>query len=357
MSHAAKNCLSILLGDRCNLSCRYCYARGNSVQATEPMNEAFIRCGIKDYLAEFEVPYLRFFSDGEPTLFLDNILRVLAIAKEEASGWQVELQTNGYFSEATAATLVEEGVTIIWISCDGTPDVQDYYRPALGKPSSDVVEASIRWLAGRVPVLGVRSTVGRKNLHRQNEMVDYFHELGVRYLCSDLMFANTSAGKYFEKPVSPLEYAEEFWKARQYAAEKGVWYGSIFMVNFDEATPFFCRSSVPLAHLTVDGYVSCCDMVSHGRVDSPLLYGRFDPVSGTILYDQEKIATIRSRRLENLPECADCPAAEHCGGGCMGEALNEKGSIFAIKTEVCEAVRYLAEQMKPPCPPFPVFHP
>jgi uncharacterized protein len=357
MSHAAKNCLSVLLGDRCNLACRYCYARGNSVKADEPMDEAFIRRGIKDYLAEFDVPYLRFFSDGEPTLFLENIRRVLAIAKEEASGWQVELQTNGYFSEATASTLVEEGVTIFWVSCDGPPDVQDYYRPARGGASSDVVERSIRWLAGRAPVLGVRSTVGQTNLHRQKEMIDYFHELGVRYVCSDLMFANTACGKYFEKPVSPLEYAEEFWTARLYAAEKGIWYGSIFIVNFDGATPFFCRSSVPLAHLTVDGYVSCCDMVSHGRVDSPLLYGRFDPASGTILYDQEKIATIRSRRVENLPECADCPAALYCGGGCMGEALNERGSIFAIKREVCDAVRYLAERMKPPCPAFPVFHP
>ncbi len=360
MSHAAKHCLSVLLGDRCNLACRYCYARGNSVAPETTMNEAFIRRGIQDYLEEFPTPYLRFFSDGEPTLVLDNMRRVLAIAREEASDWTVELQTNGYFSENTAAILVEEGFSIIWISCDGTPEIQDYYRPARGGRgggSSEVVEHSIRWLASRIPVLGVRATVGQTNLHRQREMIDYFHDLGVRYVCSDLMFANTAAGKYFERPVSPLEYAEEFWSAHLYAAEKGLWYGSIFMVNFDEATPIFCRSSVPLPHLTVDGYVSCCDMASHGRVDSPLLYGRFDPESGTIVYDQEKIATLRRRSVENLPECDGCPAAMYCGGGCLGEALNERGSLFAIKKEVCDAVRYLADRMKPPCPTFPVFHP
>lgn len=81
-------------------------------------------------------------------------------------------------------------------------------------------------LNGKVKELGVRATVGNKNLYKQMNIVDKMEELGVKYLYSDLMFANVENKLYYEDEINPLEYAKEFLKARKYAKEKGIYYGS-----------------------------------------------------------------------------------------------------------------------------------
>ncbi len=99
-----------------------------------------------------------------------------------------------------------------------------------------------------------------------------------------------------------------------------------------------------MPHLTMDGYVSACEMcmsgTDAGKMDA-FIYGKYDKEHNRIIYDEKKIEVLQSRTLANLPDCADCIAREHCAGFCLGETLNEKGDLFKIKDIVCEPLRYI----------------
>ena len=62
-----------------------------------------------------------------------------------------------------------------------------------------------------------------------------------------------------------------------------------------------------MPHLTVDGYVSCCDMGYSDDKLSELLYGKYDESKDIIIYDEEKIKNIKPQstlskdmRIENV---------------------------------------------------------
>ena len=124
--------------------------------------------------------------------------------------------------------------------------------------------------------------------------------------------------------------------------------GSLLTANFDEKVNINCRACLPMPHLTTDGFVSACDLALFGDLEEndrmfPFIYGRWDQASRRIIFDDSKIETLRSRKVENMPGCQYCVAKNHCAGWCLGEILNETGTLFGKKTELCEGIRFLYE--------------
>lgn len=364
MSHCRKKQLSIFLNNKCNLGCRYCYdgANESSEKTRKVIDINFVKKGIIDYFKNYSSREIRFFGNGEPTLELGLIEEIVKFAKDKDSKSAFELQTNGFFSE-NAAKWIGENMNIVWISCDGFSEIQNYYRPTPGgKKSSPVVERNIRYLASLPITLGCRVTVGEKNINKQIEIIDYFNSLGVKAVMSDPMFASVDeCNSSFSRVESPdlLNYAKHYLEARKYAEKLGIFYGSILTVNFDEETECACRACIPYPHLTIDGYVSACDMASDisNTKMSALIYGEFDRAKNKIIYDEDKINNIKSRKGSNMTACAKCDVLKNCAGGCLGEALNETGSMFGIKPEACKAIKYLAKRMPLNAGRYPYLHP
>lgn len=353
MAHCRKKCLSILLTQACNLKCKYCYC--GQERGKRSININFVKRAIQDFRNTGNELFIRFFGDGEPTIEFGKIKEITEFSKKLDKNAYFELQTNGFFSEEKAHW-IGKNIHIVWISYDGTTKVNDFYRPnCSGKPVSDIVENNIKYLNGKVKKLGVRSTVGKQNIYCQNEMIDKMKELGVKYMYSDLMFADVHNKLYYEPEIDPMEYAQEFLKAKRYAVSKEIYYGSFFTVNFDEETKISCRACLPMPHLTIDGYVSCCDMGYGSDKLKELIYGKYIEEDDKIEYYPEKIENIKNRIVDNLEECKDCKIKYYCAGGCIGEAINEKGTIFSIKEKNCKAIKYLAENLLPE--KIPVLHP
>lgn len=137
-------------------------------------------------------------------------------------------------------------------------------------------------------------------------------------------------------------------------------YGSILTCNFDECVHYHCRACLPAPHLTTDGFVSACDMALFGRDSNPMsifIYGKWDRAQSRIIIDDSKVASLRKRSVQNMPGCRACPAADHCGGYCLGEVTNESGSVFGKKPSVCEPIRYLMQNMDLTRISYPFLHP
>jgi uncharacterized protein len=372
MSHAKKVMLSIFLTTRCNLDCIYCYAnKGRAIHDHQTISFEFVKVGIDFYINEFNNHHLRFFGAGEPTCELDLMKKICEYARIKTNSELItEIQTNGAFGPS-ARDWLAENINIIWVSSDGPPDIQDYYRPFFksGEATSSIIESNIKYLLRNGKgFTGIRVTINDLNIERQIEMVDYFSSMGITYIWTDPLFPPVGYRPIINNPgnnpkiteIDLLKYVKLYSEAYHYAKKKNIFYGSFLACNFDEKTSINCRACIPVPHLTTDGYISACDMALFGENANHMdvfIYGKWDKQNNSILIDKNKIDSLRSRSLSNLPGCNNCLAAKNCAGYCLGEVVNETGSLYGQKKDTCDAIRLLANliQMNEGC--YPHLHP
>lgn len=353
-SHYKKEMISIFVTTKCNLNCDYCFTNKNQDEHKgQTILIDFVKKGIDDYFETDYMRHVRFFGAGEPTVEIDLLKEIHKYAiKKGGPSVTFEIQTNGAFSDAVANWL-KDNIDIIWISCDGTPEIQDKHRPFYNdsRKTSAVIEKNIRILnkPTNKSFVGIRATITTENITKQKEMIDYFYKLGIRDIWVDPIFPSVSENIHDEgNSIDMMLFADEFIQATKYANSKNMFYGSILTCNFDDTVNKHCRACLPVPHLTTDGFVSACDMALFGNDKnhmSKLIYGHWVPETGEIHYDQQRIDYLRSRTTENLQHCEMCSAKEHCGGYCLGEVLNETKDLFGQKTHACQAIRYLNEKL------------
>ncbi len=352
MGHYRKHCITFFINEVCNMQCIYCTVRARKISDhPEVLDLDFARRGIDDFFRDTDSRALRLFSNGEATLEFETMKGIVQHAEARAGDdLFVELQTNGVFGDDVAHWIADK-VDLLWISLDGTEEIQDLHRPLhSGQSSFATIDRNIRLIkASPRTTIGIRPTVSNHSIDRQKELIDYAHSHGIRTL-----YAYPWLALFVRKPGVPdfIDFADKYLEAHDYARELGIFYGTIFMINFDEQVEINCRSLLPAPHLTPDGWVSCCDMANNRQGFFPsmfpeVLYGRWDPEAGVIHYDQDKIDKLRSRTVHNIPACQDCPAAQHCAGGCIGAGMMRSRDFYGVNEEFCEVTRYLFERMQP----------
>jgi radical SAM protein with 4Fe4S-binding SPASM domain len=368
-SHYKKEMISIFVTTKCNLNCDYCFtnkSHDKHIGQTIPLE--FAKKGIDDYFSDSNnyMRHVRFFGAGEPTDEFDLMKKIYqhAINKGGASV-TFEIQTNGAFSDAVAKW-IKKNIHIVWISCDGTPEIQDKHRPfKIGnRKSSEVIEKNIRILLERDSnaFVGIRATITDENIQKQTELIDYFHKQGITDIWVDPIFPSVGDKPVDnENPFNMKLFTDEFLNATKYAHEKGVFYGSILTCNFNDSVDKHCRACLPAPHLTTDGFVSACDMALFGNDENHMskefIYGQWDEKNNTITYVSNVIKRLQSRTTENMKHCELCSSKEHCGGYCLGEVLNETGDMFGQKREVCRAIQRLDCEMADELRPYKYTHP
>lgn len=355
MGHWRKLQATVYPTNRCNLRCTYCVAQSGIVAESQiqKIDLEFAKQGVLDFFKEHNAHQIRFYSSGEPTQAMGVIETMVAFGRELVGERLVtEIQTNGYFSEEIARWL-GENISIIWLSIDGWPEINDQYRPARDnlKPTRQILH-NLRIMQERTFV-GVRATVVPETVRRQAELVEYFASLGVKQIYSEPVFEPLKISGEMQNRgkitlVNIMDYAYSFLDGWDHAQRLGVFYGNSFMVNFDEEVHICCRSCIPAPHLTTDGYVSACDLGYYGNTAlKDLIYGKWDSNSKKIIYFPEKIMKLRSRNTETMARlgCRNCEVLAHCSGGCMGRAYHETGDMFGLLSDYCLLTKFLWEHL------------
>lgn len=383
MSHCNKKMLSFFVTTKCNLCCRYCYnAQERNTIQEKTLSLEIAKAGIDWYFANNDSRHIRFYGPGEPTQEFEHLKEITTYAKSHANGGErvlVEIQTNGVFTEDIREWALNNW-NIMWMSFDGMKDVQAYNRPLNplynnlynNCSSADILENNVRWLINhkgkRDLMVGARVTITEMNIERQLEMVDYFYDLGIRYIWTNPLFY--SVGKV---PVCLDEqkkasysfdmdmYIDNYLKAYKYAKTKDVFWGSFLSINFDGKSPYHCRCCTPLnaPHLTPDGYISACDMVVLGEKPyhmNPFIVGKWNSEIKAFDWYEDKIKNLNERSSEKMEHCKTCPAKLHCGGYCLGEIVNETGKLDGQNVIKCSAVRRLFRELGE-CTPYTYLHP
>lgn len=321
--------------------------------------------GMKYFFSYAKEPYIRFFSAGEATTAFDLMIEIYKEAKKIAGkNLKVELQTNGFFSEKVA-DWIEKHIDILWISFDGPPEIQDLQRPTLnGSPSSQIVLKNIyRFTKSKSIQFGIRSTFLKENFRYQKDIIEYFHSIGIKYVCGAPAYSS-NVNQEVDVPCL-VDFAKAFVPAFYAAQKMKMFYLTHLIVNFDEKVDCYCRSCTipPAPHLTTDGYISCCDWASFGPDYFPgilqeCIYGKWDYSKQMIKFFDRQKQKIENRNIKKLAkvQCSGCNLLCHCAGGCIGKVIVRSGSLLRIDRNWCQAVKYLAQYLPLNQGLYPILH-
>lgn len=383
MPHCNKKMLSFFLTTRCNLCCRYCYnakERNAIEEKSIPLEIAY--SAIDWYFKTNPSRHIRFYGPGEPTQEFDKMKRITEYAKKHHDGGErvtVEIQTNGVFTHEVRDWLLDN-MNIIWMSFDGMKDVQNNNRPLNpkysdvfgGKSSADVLEENVRLLNSnkekRNLIVGARVTVTDDSIAKQREMVDYFYNLGIRYVWTNPLFYSVGQipvckdkAKQSSYHFDMDAYIESYLDAYYYAKQKNMFWGSFLTINFDGESAYHCRCCIPQSapHITPDGYISACDMVVLGSEAYHMdifVVGKWNKDKKEFELYEDRIKALNDRKSTLMKHCQNCIAKLHCGGYCLGETVNETGVLDGQNVIKCNAVRKLLKELGP-CDSYPYMHP
>ncbi len=139
--HEIGTCCCLLeVTARCNLRCRYCFARGGEGREEPGLEE--LKDAIRDIARQCGGPLLQL-SGGEPTL-RDDLPELTRFAREAGCGC-VQLNTNGIRlarEPGYVRRLADAGLDIVFLQFDGTRD--DIYETLRGEKLLEIKKEAIR---------------------------------------------------------------------------------------------------------------------------------------------------------------------------------------------------------------------
>ena len=137
-------CVLLEVTSRCDLRCRYCFARGGEGNDEPPLEK--LKASVDDIVKRCGEPLLQL-SGGEPTM-RDDLDELICYAKEAGCSY-VQLNTNGIRlarEPEYAKRLADSGLDIVFLQFDGTRD--DIYELLRGVPLLETKKEAIRVCGG-----------------------------------------------------------------------------------------------------------------------------------------------------------------------------------------------------------------
>lgn len=333
-------CLTVYLSNQCNLACAYCYsapldpARDRSRrQPTIDVRAALAAARVVAQRCEAngKVFSLNFHGGGEPTQHWELLTSLRAQIGSIAAGHGLDVHayiaTNGVISGARLDWLAEH-FSLIGLSADGPPDLQDAQRPsASGGATSAAVERTARRLNRRGAPFHLRVTVTRAAMHRQAEIVEYcVLRLHARTIRLEPSYQPRPGGVQSFAPEDAPSFVEHYMAARATARSLGAEL-HLSGVRLDEIHGAYCNPLRDVLQVTPDGRASACFLTADGdRADDEVLgMGRYDPIADVFLIDEAR-ANVMRRQAARIPaRCHDCVNVYHCARDCPDVCLITAG--------------------------------
>ncbi|MBN1657746.1 MAG: radical SAM protein [Anaerolineae bacterium] len=339
----------LLMTDRCNLRCVYCYADGGETghrDLSEEMAFAAIDHACDNALhvgrSTFE---LVFHGGGEPTLLWDTLTRAVAHARAKSLSCRVSLVSNGIWTARQRDWIVDH-IDHVTVSVDGGRETQNRQRPsAAGTGTYDAVMRSVAHLdrygynySFRLTALTPWGTT----LARDVEIL--CQETGCRRLQVEPAFSDRRGIYRAPTPTEVDAFVAGFVEAYDVAWRAGR------RLTFSGARPWllthsFC--SAPFGGLIVapsGDLVACYEVTSPAHPLATLCtVGRLD--GGQMLVDEDRRERLLSRLAERRAACRDCFCYWHCAGDCLAKAFYPGTNPIPMTTERCRMNREITAHL------------
>ncbi len=336
--------LCLLVSQDCNLSCRYCFARGGHIPALRKMTAEVGFCAV-DFLLEHGKGSFREidFFGGEPLLNLPVLRKIIQYGHQRALAKGVQLT----FTLTTNATLLTDenieflnnhGMSVV-LSLDGRPEVHDMMRknPSGAGSYDQVLKNIIKLLEGRnYSNYYIRGTYTKNNLDFSH---DIEHLVGLGFNSISLEPVIASPGDHLALDEEDLlnierEYdriVDLFISKKKMGSPFSFYH---FLVDLEQGPCLYkritgCGAGTEYIAVAADGSLYPCHQFAGNQayymgsiMQDPLT--QTNPLV-TTLYDSPRIHK----------ECALCWARFLCGYGCAAATLTQAGNLDTNHTLSC----------------------
>lgn len=321
--------LHLLLNEKCNFKCKYCYSASGrssaelSMAVIAPMLNYFLseeRKAVKDRTVMFMgggEPSLSWNILKEATLYAESITRTTEVTPHFA------ITTNGSILNGEMIEFFKEHDFTVQLSFEVLPDVQDQQRG-----SYDTVAANVRKLTEAGVKNYVRATVTEQNVDRIPEMVEHCHKefplvkkLSCQQVVDPSFFISVEIVRsFFGRYFTSFKEGEKL--ARKYGITLRS--SSSHLINYSKRERF-CYNLVcltPYGTLTV-----CPDVSSPSESDYPdAVFGQVE--GNELAIDHKRLGEITSGSIHTIDKCSACFAKWNCGSGCPSSRRVYKPEIF-----------------------------
>ena len=324
--------LTLHLTDRCNLACRYCYARhGTNDMALETALSAIAEC------TDGEENCGIIFFGGEPLLREELIFEIIAACERRRPfAFHYKVTTNGTLVTPAFVERARECRLSVAVSCDGLATAHDRHRVgADGSGSSAEALRGLGLVLAELPYAPVMMTV---NPDTAGDFAD-----GVMDLCA-------RGAKYIVSTVNfqarwDADARRRLWKAYERLAD---WYldscrreEKVYFAAFDKriATRIWpgrgasCRLGRRQISVAPDGtYYPCVQFVGRAGYEIGHVGAGLDERSRECIFARNESAK---------PACSGCALEGRCNNRCGCLNISTTGSLDAVPPFFCEHERHV----------------
>lgn len=321
--------LHLLLNEKCNFHCKYCYsAEGRS---SAELNMEQIKTTLCYFLSSernaVKDRTIMFMGGGEPVLswklLEEATLYAEELAKEQNVKLHFSLTTNGSIMTDKMLDFIKEHNFTVQISFEILPEIQNAQRGLY-----DVVAANLVRLTEKGINNYVRSTITELNVERIPDMVEHCHTyfpLVKKMSCQQVVDPS-----YFTTKEKVNDFFNKYFVSYRAAEEKANEYGitlrssSSHLLNYSKREKF-CYN---LLCLTPYGTLTMCPDVSSPNerdYDSSVI-GKLE--SYGVKFDQAAFARLSNQSIHTIEKCRTCYARWNCGSGCPSSRRVYNAEIF-----------------------------
>ncbi len=315
----------LLMTNRCNLACTYCYAAAGS-HAPQDLPGATARTVIQVAFDNARTNghsqfALSFHGGGEPTLNWPVLTEAVAYVQNLPLACNISLASNGVWSHRQK-DFICENINSVTLSFDGIQAVHDAQRPCRsGRGSFRKVFESIQRLDAASVEYGIRMTAVPNAIERLPESVEFLcRETGVRAIQIEGSFT-IERGVYADPSSEDgNRFIEKFLQAARIASEKNV------QVYYSGARPWvisntFCLAPTRALIVTPKGRLVGC----FEAADDEHPYAR-DFTLGRVgqegvIQNLEAKKAFLDRQESRKTSCRSCFCYWHCCSDCASRAM------------------------------------
>lgn len=348
--------------NRCNLSCKYCFAEAFDENNWETNNDATINMArlFVDRIAEFRVktrsciPFIIEFTGGEPLLNFEVIRYIVQYAKKQYNdllNLEFTIQSNITSLTTEQLDFIRSNNIGLGISCDGFKDIHDWQRPFCGgRGSHDKLVRNIKKIQELYPEnTGSDITVITKD--SQDIMSEIFLYLFLLGFCEISLRPMAELGLSVNSvPPDPDKYVDGLFNILDSVIEplfseyKIIVRENHLSLTFQHLLnpyrAFMCERSPCGAAKNIcitmpNGDVYPCNQ-SVG--EESLFLGNIKRDSFQTILKSKPAQMLRGRNIKNINDCKDCLFRGWCGSPCPITALRNSGTINA-KSAYCDILK------------------
>ncbi len=318
--------LELVVTERCNLRCTYCFER--RMQRQQDMTAQTARSALRllfDYSAAARDLRIVFFG-GEPLLNVPVIEEVVSLARTmaDAAGKRVsfDMTTNGtLMTDHLAAYFARNGVAPL-ISIDGDKASHDASRrDAAGNGTFDRAVRALAFVAEHGQRLGIKMTVAPCNAARLCEDVHALYRRGVRHFvvghATGVPWTDKNRAVYAEQLCMLLRWRDSL-------GDANLTFGGDPVPSAGTGAHFGCRAGRSSITVAPDGQLTGCSKIL--ALDNRHLICRLGDVRWGLYHFRNRLEIHSAFRLKE--RCEQLGIARDYKGGCFAANYEESNDMY-----------------------------